>query len=279
MTSTANLTFGDKVKKLRELKGWSQQQLAEKGGFSVTFISKFETNAKNYQNPTYSTLNALASALDVTSHFLTEWGGLKSFGEKLGKFRKKKRMTVAKLAKESGIPQDDLIAFEEGEKFPDSKSMLKIAVALETTYDQLIFDRQKENIPLRSIPEIVISPFQGGTAFDDEGHYKERQSHKNFYYCPPDIKDPFAYAVRVSHFDAMEPVIEDGTILICTTNETPKEKDLVILLTIEGGMTAGVINYNGDKIIIKPFHPRDPLETYMKKDVKAIHRVVWIRRK
>ncbi len=280
MSDVKPLTIGDKVKKLREMKGWSQQQLAEKCGFSVSFISKLETNSKKYLNPTYSTFVALASALGVETSELLPKNEPAPFSETLQHVRKKKAFSIKKLSNESGISEKDLIAYESGTKFPSRDSMHQLAKVLEKTFDQLIFNRPKDRESAsRSIPEIVISPAQGGKQFDDEGHLQTKGDYKSFPHCPPDIKDPFAYAVRITLEDASEPFLREGSRLICTINEEPKEKDLVILLTNEGGMTGGELSYDNNKIIIRPFNPKESLETYSRKDIKAIHPVVWIRRK
>ena len=41
-TSKANLTTGETIKMLRELKGWTQEQLAEKSGINAKNISLLE---------------------------------------------------------------------------------------------------------------------------------------------------------------------------------------------------------------------------------------------
>ncbi len=55
--------LGGRVRALRKRKGWSLEELAERAGMHVTYLSSVE---RGYRNPTLNVLAALASALDVT---------------------------------------------------------------------------------------------------------------------------------------------------------------------------------------------------------------------
>ena len=54
--------FGERVKKNREKKGYTQQELADKTGFHVSYISRIE---RGVENPTYEIIEKLAKALKV----------------------------------------------------------------------------------------------------------------------------------------------------------------------------------------------------------------------
>lgn len=58
-----------KVKALRERRGLTQEQLAEKAGISRTYLARLETAR---QDPTLSTLEKLAKALRVKVSALVE---------------------------------------------------------------------------------------------------------------------------------------------------------------------------------------------------------------
>lgn len=55
--------MGEKVKELREAKGWTQEQLAEKSGLSRVTISMIETGKP--KEILSGTIKALAKALEV----------------------------------------------------------------------------------------------------------------------------------------------------------------------------------------------------------------------
>jgi transcriptional regulator with XRE-family HTH domain len=62
--------FGKQVKHFRELKTWSQENLAEESGLHRTYISGIE---RGRRNPTLLILNRIAIALDIEpSLLLTE---------------------------------------------------------------------------------------------------------------------------------------------------------------------------------------------------------------
>ena len=56
--------FGANVRRLRESKGWSQEQLADESSLHRTYISGIERGARN---PTLTVIARLAKALNVTS--------------------------------------------------------------------------------------------------------------------------------------------------------------------------------------------------------------------
>jgi len=58
-----------RLKQFREARGWTQEQLAEKAGFSRAYIARLEIGR---HDPTLSTLEKLAKALRVTVGKLVE---------------------------------------------------------------------------------------------------------------------------------------------------------------------------------------------------------------
>ena len=61
--NTLQITVGKQIQKLRELKGISQQDLAAKCNFEKSNMSRLEAGRVN---PTLSTLEKVAKALDIT---------------------------------------------------------------------------------------------------------------------------------------------------------------------------------------------------------------------
>jgi len=92
-----NPKFSDRLREVREKKGWSQADLAEAAKLQVTAISHFETNRRS---PSFDNLRKLADALKVTSDYLigrSEVPNLSSTAE-LKMFRKAKNLTADDLA-------------------------------------------------------------------------------------------------------------------------------------------------------------------------------------
>jgi transcriptional regulator with XRE-family HTH domain len=63
------LRFGDNVRKLREQREWTQEQLAEKSDLDQTFISGIERGTRN---PTIITITKLSKALKTSVSSLCE---------------------------------------------------------------------------------------------------------------------------------------------------------------------------------------------------------------
>jgi len=59
--------FGKHLKKLRNEKGWTQEELAERAGMHFTYIGQIE---RGLRNPSLINLYKLARALGVKSLFL-----------------------------------------------------------------------------------------------------------------------------------------------------------------------------------------------------------------
>lgn len=89
-------TFADRLRSARELRKWSQQDLAQRTGLQATAISHFETGNRS---PSFENLRKLAEALNVTTDYLLgrdEKPGL--VGEEVTQlFRKVEKMTAADL--------------------------------------------------------------------------------------------------------------------------------------------------------------------------------------
>jgi transcriptional regulator with XRE-family HTH domain len=58
-------TIGDRIKRIREHKGLSQEDLARSCQMTVSYISSLERNLEKYNNPTLGSIHAIAEALEV----------------------------------------------------------------------------------------------------------------------------------------------------------------------------------------------------------------------
>ena len=65
-------TLGNNVKKLREAKKWSQEELAEQTGLHRTYVSGVE---RGIRNPTVQIVEDLANALNTTASKLMDEKG------------------------------------------------------------------------------------------------------------------------------------------------------------------------------------------------------------
>lgn len=58
-------TIGERIKKLREAKGWSQEDLAQACNMTGSYIGSLERGYERYTNPTIASITAIADALKV----------------------------------------------------------------------------------------------------------------------------------------------------------------------------------------------------------------------
>ena len=59
--------FGKRLRALREERGWSQEEFADRAGLHRTYVSAVE---RGVRNPTLSVLERLAKALELSIHHL-----------------------------------------------------------------------------------------------------------------------------------------------------------------------------------------------------------------
>jgi len=69
-----DLTFGARLKELRQNRGFTQRELSERAGIDYTYLSKLENDRLSY-TPSIKTLQALAKALEVDELTVMDWAG------------------------------------------------------------------------------------------------------------------------------------------------------------------------------------------------------------
>ncbi|MFD1196831.1 helix-turn-helix domain-containing protein [Brucella gallinifaecis] len=78
-----SVIFQQRLRRAREIRGWSQSDLATEAGMPPSSIAHFETGTRK---PSFDTLRRLANALDMTTDFLlgrVEEPGLAEAGDPL----------------------------------------------------------------------------------------------------------------------------------------------------------------------------------------------------
>lgn len=125
-TITAGPTvLGEKIAMLRQKKGISQSELAEKAGISAAYLCHIE---KGKVLPAVSTLRAIARALDVCTDDIIL--SANHVGYKIKKIRRERKLTQADLAARAGVSTGLIGQIESGRVEPSIKTLEKIASAL-----------------------------------------------------------------------------------------------------------------------------------------------------
>lgn len=120
------MELADRVRLRRIELGLSQEELAEKMGYSSrSSINKIEMGRPVSQK----IILRLAKALDTTPAYLMGWDQEMndSFGEKLKELRAKKNVTIMEMAEEIHIDVSTLIQYENGTRKVPLEVMNRIA--------------------------------------------------------------------------------------------------------------------------------------------------------
>lgn len=96
--------IGDNIKKVREQKGISKQELADNAGYSFAYISMLENNKR--PNPSIKTIDKIAKALNVPVEEIMN-----------GTVEEKPIDKINKMVKDNGI--NTIAAHFEGEEFTE----------------------------------------------------------------------------------------------------------------------------------------------------------------
>ena len=163
-----NQEFNMRLKKAMNIRAITQSELCEKTGIPKSAMSQYISgNFKPKQNRTHS----LAKALDVNEAWLMGYDvpmERQSISEQdnnqnknivainLKKIRADKMLRYADISALSGVPKEDLQAFEEGTKRPKSADIRNIELALDIEKGTL--KGKKQYIPTGSDESIPTKP-------------------------------------------------------------------------------------------------------------------------
>ena len=126
------------------------------------------------------------------------------------------------------------------------------------------------------LPEIGLVQAGRGGFFDNQGFPMGEWPKK--YHRPNDVKDPNAYVVRVEG-DSMEPALTKGNRVICVTNQEAIPGDWVVVQLKNDEFMIKELSMRDGMIILKSINPLHEPIVLNKKEIRAIHPVVWIKRK
>ncbi|MDK2889295.1 Helix-turn-helix [Desulfofundulus australicus DSM 11792] len=124
---------GEKIRALREERGYTLQDLARRANLSLSYLSEIERGSKR---PSLKTIEKLAAALNVPKAQLIEGdvtdSGL-SLGDKIRILRSEKNLSLQELASRAGISLSYLSEIERGTVYPALSTLKRIAEALEVS--------------------------------------------------------------------------------------------------------------------------------------------------
>lgn len=121
---------GERIRALREERGYTLQDLAKRAKLSLSYLSEIERGSKR---PSLKTIEKLAGALNVPKTQLIEGEvtdtGL-TLGEKIRIIRNEKNMSLQDLADKVGISLSYLSEIERGTVYPALNTLKRVAEGL-----------------------------------------------------------------------------------------------------------------------------------------------------
>lgn len=128
---------GEQIRKLREERNYSLEELARKGGISVSYLSEIERGNKR---PSLATIEKLSAALNVSSREFMDQKNEEGIilGERIRAHREEKGLTLKEIAQITGISYSYLCEIEKGLVLPSIRSLRKIASGLNVPLKDLM---------------------------------------------------------------------------------------------------------------------------------------------
>ena len=232
---------------------------------------------------------------------------LELFAERLKKAMYLKDMSVAQLAKTTGIGQSTIHRYLSGEREPIYGNLIAISRALDADLNFLtgvdctdsgkvfaeFINKLASEVgsrlgvrvaregppgadPARTLGRIpVIGRISDGPnlKFTDEGH----PSGEPLYVMPAlGDTDLFAYGI-VFEGDSMASRILDGDVTICSPDADWGSGDMVLVRRADGQMVVRVIQERESSYLLRSYNPAYALEEIRRKQVSFIHKLTSIR--
>lgn len=127
---------GRKIRELRDERGYSLQDLAQKAGVSVSYLSEIERGTKK---PSLKTLEKIATALNISREQLVETDLTRGpvLGHRLRLLRERLGISLSQFAAQVGISPSYLSEIERGNVYPAVDTVKKLAEALRVPLSSL----------------------------------------------------------------------------------------------------------------------------------------------
>lgn len=127
---------GNKIRELREERGYSLAELSKKANISVSYLSEIERNTKK---PSLKTIEKLSQALNISKTMLIiEDNEAISLGQKIRMARENKNWSLGELAKKTNLSVSYLSEIERGSVLPAINTVRNIAKVLDIPISTLI---------------------------------------------------------------------------------------------------------------------------------------------
>jgi len=147
---------GEQIRTMRKEKNLSLDELAQKAGVSVSYLSEIE---RDYKTPSLKTVEKLRSALHISSReFVQNEEGVKEgqcihLGQRIKLQREEKGMLQSDLCRLTGLSLSYICEIEAGNVFPSVDALNTIASVLEVHVKSLVGHPDSLGKKLRNLRE------------------------------------------------------------------------------------------------------------------------------
>ena len=206
----------------------------------------------------------------------------------------KKQLTASGLARNSGL---DPTSFNKSKRhtsngrkrWPSTESVAKALEATQVTMSEFVefaedAGAQKSprskmpagNYPMpasQHVPMLGVSQVGGAGGFFDSGGYPAGQNWDEIHFPAEDQNS--VYALEVSG-DTMQPLYEEGVMLIVAPGANVRKGDKIVFKTKSGEILAKVLaRKSARQIETHSGDPDDKLLTYPLSEIEWIARILW----
>ncbi|MHB8928441.1 MAG: helix-turn-helix domain-containing protein [Bacillota bacterium] len=123
--------IGQALRRLREERGYTLSELAQRSQLSISYLSEIE---RNHKTPSVRAIDRLAAALSVSKSALIPQEAVDqglSLGDKLRLQREERRLTLNDVALQAGISASYLSDVERGQADPSINTLRNLARVLD----------------------------------------------------------------------------------------------------------------------------------------------------
>ncbi len=255
------MALGEIIRKRREQRGLTQDQLAQQAGISKPYLSNIETGkAKN--PPSDSVLISLERALEFEPSKLTRLAHLartpidiRQEREQLLAHVQKLRSVMKQLLSEA--PRRDMGGID-----------------LEKFAEDIFSNGNLGELPTGTAVPVINKVADGYPRHFTDLEYSATMADE--YVRCPDLQDPQAFAVRVVG-DSMEPDYHEGdTVVFSPAAPTCSGDDCFVRFEAEAETTFKRFYQDDEQTIrLQPLNSKYPAETYSREQITGLWRAVF----
>lgn len=249
------MTFGSKLKKLRQEFQMTQLQLADRLRLSKANISKYESDLVQ---PSHETLLEIAKLFDVSLDYLLGTEHRVKFipsclGDNIRQLRREACLTQRELAEKLYRSESAVRMWELGKSEPDSDTLVNMAGIFGVSVDYLLGTDSRLPAPTIRLVEPRRIPVFGSVAagipleaITDIEDYEE---------INPEDYPPGDYCALRIKGSSMEPRLLDGDIVIVRVQNTIEDGEVAIVMINGDEATCKKIKKTPDGIMLISTNP------------------------